>query len=128
LLGVPPAELRAGRTVEAPQVRAALRLIEAFERSPMAGIVDLKQIDVGLPAVLQVTTEQASELVFGLDNFDGQLRRWFVVFDHGRKSGKHIAWLDLSVANNVPARWLEASLLPPLPPKAPKSARTRKNV
>jgi hypothetical protein len=128
LIGFQPGNLRPGRAAELPQLRAALRLISAFERSPMAGIVDLKQIDVGLPAILQVTTEQGSEIIFRLDDFETQLSRWFAVFDHGRKTGKHVAWLDLSVSNNVPARWLEASLLPPLPPKAPNTKVRRKNV
>ena len=95
----------------------------------MAGLVDLKQIDVGAPGILQVVTEQASEVTFGLGDFDAQLRRWFVVYEHGRKAGKHVAWLDLSVSNNVPARWVEASLLPPLPAKSAKPAKPRrKNV
>jgi len=129
LIGVPSRELHPGRVVESPQIRAALRLLESFDRSPMAGLVDLKQIDVGLQGILQVMTEQSSEVVFGLGDFDAQLRRWFAVFEHGRKTGKHVAWLDLSVSNNVPARWMEASLLPPLPPKSAKPAKPkRKNV
>ena len=129
IIGVPPGDLRPGRTVESPQVRAALHLIESFDRSTMAGMVDVKQIDVGLPAILQVTTEQATEVIFGLQDMDAQLRRWTVVFEHGRKGGKHVAWLDLSVSNNVPARWLEASLLPPMAPKSSKPAKLRrKNV
>jgi cell division septal protein FtsQ len=129
LVGVPLRELRAGRVIESAQIRAALRLIDCFERSPMAGVVDVKQIDVGLPGMLPVVTEQSSEVVFGLGDFEAQLRRWFVVYEYGRKIAKHLAWLDLSVANNVPARWLEASLVPPLPPKSSKSARVRrKNV
>lgn len=129
LMGVSPQDLRPGRVVESTQARAALQFIEAFERSPMAGIVDLKQIDAGLPGILQVLTEQASEVIVGLGDVDAQLRRWHAVYEHGRKSGKHMAWVDLSVSNNVPARWLEASLLPPLPPKAPKPAKPRrKNV
>src|SRR5439155_14143010 len=129
LIGVAPRDLRPGRVVESPQVRAALRLLELFERSPMGGLVDLKQIDVGLPGILQVLTEQGSEVVFGSGDFDWQLRRWSTVFEYGRKTGKHVAWLDLSVSNNVPARWLEASLLPPTPPKTAKPNKTkRKNV
>jgi len=129
LIGVQSRELHPGHIVESPQIRSALRLLEAFDRSPMAGLADLKQIDAGLPGILQVMTEQASEVVFGLGDFDAQLRRWFVVFEHGRKTGKHVAWLDLSVSNNVPARWMEASLLPPLPVKSAKPAKPkRKNV
>lgn len=129
LVGVHPRDLRPGKVVEAPQIREALRLIEAFDRSPMAGLVDLRQIDVGLPGILQVLTEQTSEVVFGFGDFDLQMRRWFVVVDYGRKTGKHLAWIDLSVSNNVPARWLEASLVPPMPSKSVKSAKAkRKNV
>jgi len=129
LLGVQARELHPGRVVESPQIRAALRFLESFEHSHMAGLVDLKQIDLGAPGILQVVTEQASEVTFGLGDFDAQLRRWFVVYEHGRKAGKHVAWLDLSVSNNVPARWVEASLLPPLPAKSAKPAKPRrKNV
>jgi hypothetical protein len=129
LIGVQPRELRAGRVVEPPQVRAALRFLEAFERSPMAGIVDIKQIDVGVPGTLEVLTEQSSQVVFSLADFDVQLGRWFAVQAHGRKSDKHLAWLDLSVSNNVPARWMEASLLPPVPLKSAKPTKPkRKNV
>jgi hypothetical protein len=129
LIGIQPRELRPGRLVESGQVRAALRFIEAFDQSPMAGIVDLKQIDVGLPGILDVTTEQSSEVVFGLSDIEAQLRRWFAIFDYGRKTGKHVAWMDLSVSNNVPTRWLEAGLLPLIQPKSPKISKAKpKNV
>jgi hypothetical protein len=39
---------------------------------------------------------------------------------------KVIATLDLAVPNNVPARWLEASALPPSTPKTAKPLRIRK--
>jgi len=129
LIGMQPRDLRAGRPVESPQTRAALNFLDAFQRSSMAGSVDIKQIDVGAPGTLPVVTEQSSEVIFGVGDFETQLRRWSVVVEHGRRTGKHVAWLDLSVMNNVPARWLEASLLPPMPPKSPKFAKTRrKNV
>ena len=44
--------LQPGRRIEAPQVQAALQLIVAFEQSPMAGLVDLKRIDVSSPETL----------------------------------------------------------------------------
>jgi len=129
LIGIQPRDLRAGRVVESPQVRAALRFLEFFEQSPMAGIADIKQIDVGGPGTLEVLTEQSSQVVFSLADFDVQLGRWFAVQEHGRKGGKHLAWLDLSVSNNIPARWMEASLFPPVPPKSAKPTKPkRKNV
>ncbi len=125
LIGIPTSDLRPGRQVESAQVRAALSLIEAFERSPMAGVAELKEIDLTVPNLLLVATGQGSEVAVGLSDMDGQFRRWRAVYDYGQKAGKYVAWLDLSVANNVPARWLEAELVPP-PPKVIKPPRTRK--
>jgi cell division septal protein FtsQ len=118
--------LQPGRRLTAPQVQAALQFLSAFEESPMAGLVDLKRVDVSYPEVLLVTTVQGSEVTFGLNNFDQQLRRWCAIFEAGRKEGNVIATLDLAVTNNVPLRWLEASAVPPTPPKASKPPRSRK--
>jgi cell division septal protein FtsQ len=115
-----------GRRIEAPQVQAALQLILALEQSPMAGRVDLKRIDVSSPDTLVVTTSQGSEVTFGLTDLDQQLRRWHSISDMSQKLGKAVAALDLAVTNNIPARWLEASALPPAAPKSPKALRNRK--
>ncbi|MEW6155852.1 MAG: FtsQ-type POTRA domain-containing protein [Verrucomicrobiota bacterium] len=126
ITGIAGTELRPGRAVESRQIHAALRLIEAFERSPMMGVVDLKCIDLSATQVLHVTTEQGSEVVFAMDNLGQQLRRWRLVHDFGSRTGKALASLDLSVSNNVPARWLEASAAPPAPVKPAKPPRYRK--
>ena len=60
----------------------------AFEQSPMAGLVDLKRVDVSSPEVLVVTTGQGSEVTFGLTDFEQQLRRWHAIFELGQKTGK----------------------------------------
>ena len=72
---------------------------------------------------------QGSQITFGLDNFDQQLPRWQLIYRLGLRMNKVIATLDLAVSNNIPATWLEASSLPPPPPRNPKIPRTRrKNV
>jgi cell division protein FtsQ len=125
--GVKPSEVQPGRQVEARQVQAALQLIVEFEQSPMAGLVDLKQIDVTQQEVLLVTTGQGSEITFGLQNIEQQLWRWREIFDRGQRMSKVVASLDLAITNNIPARWLEANAVPPTTPKAPKQLRsTRK--
>jgi cell division septal protein FtsQ len=126
LAGVPLTDLRPGRPAESPQVHAALRLIEALDRSPMAGLVDFMKIDLSAPGILQVTTGQNSEVTFGLNDLEGQLRRWRLVYDHGQITGKHLASIDLSVSNNLPARWLEASLVPMAAQKIVKPSRYKK--
>ena len=92
----------------------------------MAGRIEIRHIDVGVPHLLQVATAQSSEIVFGLHDMEGQLRRWKAVHDFGQKNGKYVAWMDLSVANNVPARWLESGAPAPPQPKGTKIYRNKK--
>jgi hypothetical protein len=126
LFGLKQMDLRPGRPIESPAVQAALQLATEFSFSPMAGIVDLRRIDVSAPTVLVVTTGQGSEVTFGLENLDQQLRRWRQVHEEGYRMRKgNLASLDLSVANNAPARWLDPKIVPP-PAKPPKPSRPNK--
>jgi cell division septal protein FtsQ len=119
-------EAQVGHCVDLPQARAALQLIDAFDRSPMAGITELKKIDVSAAEVLVVTTGQGGEVTFGLTDFEQQLWRWREIYERAQKYGKAVATLDLAVSNNIPATWIEASVVSPLPPKAPKILRNKK--
>jgi cell division septal protein FtsQ len=126
LTGVRGTELRPGHRVESPQMHAALKLIVEFGRSPMAGLVDLKSIDVSSSQVLQISTRQGNEVIFPLDSLDRHVRRWRIVHDYALQEGKAIALLDLSVSNNVPARWQETGSFPPVRPNPIKPSRYRK--
>ncbi len=126
LKGVKPGDLQPGRALESPVVQAALKLAADFAYSPMAGLADLKTIDISANDVLTVKTGQGSEVVFGLENLEQQLRRWREVHELGMRMRKgNLATLDLAVSNNVPARWVEASVKHP-PAKAPKPLRNRR--
>lgn len=122
LTGIPTRDVRPGRQTETPQVLAALALVREFGRSTMAGVVDLKEINVATPGVLIVTTGQGNELTFGLADFEAQLRRWRLVHDHAWSRGKLIRTLDLSVANNSPMLWVDSSSTAPAPPAKPLKA------
>ena len=127
IAGLNAFQLQPGRRVELPQVQAALQLITAFGRSPMAGLVDLRRVDVSAPGVVTVTTGQGSVITFGLDNQDQQLRRWRQIYDLGLSQQKSIATADLAVANNVPVRWMMASAVPAtVTPKAVKPSKNRR--
>jgi hypothetical protein len=118
--------VQAGRRVAVPQVQAALQLLTSFGQSPMEGLVDLKRIDLSAGDVLIATTGQGTEVVFGLADFERQLRRWHAIFDSGQRMNKAIASVDLAVSNNVPVRWMEASAVAPAPTKSAKPPRNRK--
>ncbi len=124
--GINPNLLTPGRRVDSLQVRSALKLIDAFEHSPMSGLLDLRQVDVSSPEILQVATSQGSAVTFSIKDLDRQLRRWRGIYHQGLRVSKAIATLDLSVPNNIPATWVEASSLPPAPPKLKNTQHTRK--
>jgi cell division septal protein FtsQ len=126
LAGINTAELKPGQRLESPLAHAALRLIAAFENSPMFGLVELAQVDLTGPDILRVSTRQGTGVTFGVDTFETQLRRWHTIHEAGLRLGKAIASLDLSMTNNLPAKWIEASAVPPLNPKSVKPSRTKK--
>jgi cell division septal protein FtsQ len=110
--GINPSELRAGRPVESPQVRAALRFLAAFEHSAMAPQVDIARVDVSAPDVLQVMTVQQNEITFYPGDFEKQLGRWFLIYCKGQEQARQIGTLDLSVAQHVPLHWIDTAAVP----------------
>jgi len=126
IIGMLSSDLRPGRKVESPQVQAALQLITAFDRSLMAGLVELQRIDVSAPDILQVSTEQGNAVTFRLADLESQVQRWRAIYDLGARNNKLITTLDLSVSNHVPVRWTEASDAVPLTPKTARPSRSKK--
>jgi hypothetical protein len=92
----------------------------------MAGVVELRKVDVSSAEVLVATTGQGAEITFAPVDFGQQIRRWREIYDTARKTSKAISSLDLAVSNNIPAKFLEASVLPPVPPRLPRSFRNKK--
>ena len=126
ICGIKSNEVQVGHRIESPQVKAALELLLAFERSPMEGLNEIKRIDVSSPEVVVAATAQGSSITFGPSDFDRQLYRWHEIYLMGQKLGRAIATLDLAVTNNIPACWLEASAVPPAPVKSLKPLHSRK--
>lgn len=112
ITGLNAFQMQPGRRLELPQVQAALRLIAAFGGSPMAGLVDLRRLDVSAPGVIVATTGTGGEITFGLDHPALQLRRWREIYDFGLRQQRAIATANLAVVNNVPVRWTLAMSAP----------------
>jgi cell division septal protein FtsQ len=127
LVDVPAGEVQLGRQTESPQIRGALQLISELDHSPMAGMVELHSINVGVPEILQVTTSQGAQITFSLNHFDAQLRRWRLIHDQFQKWGRTITSLDLSISNNLPVCSVVLNGAPPSqPPQPAKPPRTKK--
>ena len=126
ILGVAAGELRTGRRIESAQLQGALRLLMEYDQSPMAGLAEIEAIDISMPEILRVTTNEKSEIVFSLEAPGPQLTRWRLVRDYFQQSNKAITTLDLSISNNLPLHFVEAAGMPPSVPKSLKPPRTRK--
>jgi cell division septal protein FtsQ len=126
LTGLPLTDARVGRRLDQPAVKAALKLVEEFEASPMAGMVGLAEIDVSNPELLRVMTTQHSEVFFAMNDLAQQIRRWRSIHDTLTTYGKVAANLDLSISNNVPSRIVEAANVPGVPPPASKPSRIKR--
>ena len=98
--------LAAGRPAGLPKLEAALGLIGEFRRSPLAGVVDLRVIDLSQPRILRVTTGDGGQVDLSTGRLAKQLNRWARIRAHGQKVGLAIETVDLSVTNNVPVRWM----------------------
>jgi hypothetical protein len=127
ITGINPNEIQAGRRIDLPQVRAALELILAFERSPMEGLADVHSIDVSQPEALVVSTGQGSQITFGWHDLDQQLRRWRAVFDYGQQRSRAIASMDLAITSSIPVVFQDAGAVQLPTPKATKRTK-RKHV
>jgi hypothetical protein len=105
IAGLVNSELRVGRDVRTPNIRAAIDLVRKFPSSPMADQTRLHTIDVADTDVLQVTTANGAEVTLPLTRLDLQLHRWRLVHDTGARAGRTIRFLDLSMTNNCPVLW-----------------------
>jgi cell division septal protein FtsQ len=120
ITGVNGNDVRLGKELDSPQLRAALQFISAFERSPMATVVDLASIDVSQTEVLRVVTAQQSEITLQIGDYEKQLNRWFLIYERGLNGipengfriPRQIKTLDLSVRDYVPLCWLENPSVP----------------
>ncbi len=111
ILGIKPAELAPGKRLDLSthrNLKAALDLIVAFDRSQMVGLDSLQCIDISSADVLEVTTQQGAKITFPVSGLARQLRRWREIYELGQRLGRTIASVDLAVSDNIPVRWANA--------------------
>lgn len=125
-VGLENLEVVPGQRLERRQVHAGISLVRAYEDSPMYSLVDLDEVNVGGADTLEGVVRQGARVVFGVDEFPRQMRRWKSIQEHALTTGRALAWLDLSVTNNLPARWVETTNSVPAPSPA-RPARPLRN-
>lgn len=129
--GLPADQLRAGTRLDLRRLRAALELLRTFEDSSMFSLADLESLDLSGGDAFRGVTRQGTEVLFGTADFRRQMLRWRAIHDEAAKLRRSLAWLDLSVANNVPARFAENPSPPaahPVRPARPQRVRRSRHV
>ncbi len=103
IVGAPAKEkLQASRTVETPEVKAALELLRLSTRSFMQTRFQLREIDVSKGYCLLVTDKNRTRVTFGIDDMEAQLSRLeqFLVFTDD--SRMELETVNLLVQRNIP--------------------------
>ena len=98
-------KVRPGHDLTNPKALAALRLIEEFDRSPLANDEEIRWVTISAEQVLEVKTRSGAQVTFGLRDFPAQFVRWRQIAELGRSRNLELKSLNLSLSNNLPARW-----------------------
>ncbi len=106
IIGISPTETIAGYALQGPEARAAIEIIKWLQRSTVVVFDQLRILDVGTPGAVVAQMASGAEVVFGLDRVPQQVRRLREVYELGRRLGRQLMWVDLSVTNNLPVSWL----------------------
>ena len=98
--------LAPGRMANLPKLKSALAVIREYQKSAMAGEIDLRVVDLSQPQIVRVTTGNGGQIDLSPNRLQQQFNRWAAIRAHGQKYGLAIETMDLSVTNNVPVRWM----------------------
>jgi cell division protein FtsQ len=125
-------DLAPGRRVDAHEGGSALELIRAHRSSLIGARFGLQEIDVSKRFGLVATDRNGLQVLFGLEDFEGQLKRLDVLLTEMERTGQHPASINLMVLKNTPVTLktdgsseapTAASPIPEKPPGSKSGAR-----
>ncbi len=95
-----------GKEVEDQRLKSALDWLSTFRRSSLNSFQKIVSIDISDNDLLKVQTQDGQTILFGHHEFEPQLSKWMQVMEFGRQIGRRLAYLDLSITNNMPYEWV----------------------
>lgn len=111
--------LKAGQTVEEPELKGALALVKLNSDSPRFAF---QNIDVSKKYCLTATDRNHARITFGLEQpIEGQLARLETLIQHVEESDRELQTVNLMVERNVPVTFVE----PPPPEVEIAPAKTK---
>ena len=106
LTGVPPAEVRVGRQVQAEQIYRALELLDKVQQAAAGSMMEIATVDLSKPRHLLLTTRQSTQVKFDVSGFQQQMRRLSAILTWAAQRQKLVAAVDLTVARGVPVAFV----------------------
>lgn len=87
-----------------PQIKAALRFIEMFEKAEIRNEIKIEKVDIDDKYILRVSVSNGATVDILSGDFERQLARWKVIHTTLSRRNESYSWMDLSVTNHVPVR------------------------
>jgi hypothetical protein len=100
--GCDPKDLAPGRRVDAHEGGSALELIRAHRDSLISARFGLQEIDVSKRFGLVATDRNGLQVLFGLEDFEGQLKRLDILLTEMERTGQRPVSINLMVLKNTP--------------------------
>jgi hypothetical protein len=102
--------LDAGKIVESPEARAALELLRLSSGSFMQTRFQIRQIDVSKGYCLLVTDKNHTQVTFGFDQLELQLKRLEQFLVYCDDSKQELATENLAVQRNIPVTFTKPAV------------------
>ena len=102
--------LDAGKIVDSPEARAALELLRLSSGSFMQTRFQIRQIDVSKGYCLLVTDKNHTQVTFGFDQLDIQLKRLEQFLVYCDDSKQELATVNLLVQRNIPVTFAKPAV------------------
>lgn len=102
--------MEAGRRMDAPDVQAALKLLQAHESGELAHSLAIKRVDTSKSHALTATFEPRLTVVFPAEKVPQQIHRLARVIREAGRQQWQLATVDLLVEHNVPVTLRSAAV------------------
>ena len=99
ICGVQTENFLAGETIDSPEIRAALELIQ---RGGDTGRFQIRSVDISKGYCMIATDTKRAKIVFGLEKIDKQLERLAAVLDRFSNTHQDVQTVNLMVERNIP--------------------------
>lgn len=103
IFGVPLDDLAPGKPLRMAEVASALELLR---RARESGDFQVVSMDVSKGYCLVAKDQKGTEITFGLDDLEGQLRRLAIVQNEAAQIGQDLKTVNVMIARNVPVTFM----------------------